>query len=345
MSAEIPMQEDEADEDESCPSSDPGGLFDLMSGRVVSDADEEVMELYMMLASSEDSDETTEKGGLGFIDSSHSHLPIVLELAQPVTSPPLSPPVSPPPGHRRSRHVSGKKATAPDTTVRIELELLQDLTALKGRKGDTGSVLWRSSLYLAKHLLSQYHFPPPHPLLDCSKLKDASVLELGSGTGLLALLLSPLCRRYTASDRLENVRLVQRNLELNRPPVPPPRSPRSAVARDWANVQVEEVDWVDVASCRRLRDAKEEPYDLILAVDCIYNENLLQPLVDTLTYYTSPGRTAVWVVVELRSADVLTAFLEKWLRAGWTVVRLPPDAMGTWDGARPRWVGWVGWRV
>ena len=131
------------------------------------------------------------------------------------------------------------------------------------------------------------------------------MLELGSGTGLLALLLSPLCRRYTASDRLDNVRLVQRNLELNRPHPLGSHTPSPRVGA-WSNVQVEEIDWVDVASRRRPRSSEGEHYDLVLAVDCIYNENLLQPLVDTLTYYATPGRTAVWVVVELRSADVVS---------------------------------------
>jgi len=41
----------------------------------------------------------------------------------------------------------------------------------------------------------------------------------------------------------------------------------------------------------------------------------------------------------------LTLFLDTWLndKAGWTIVRLGEDAMGTWEGARGRWVGWVGW--
>ncbi len=51
----------------------------------------------------------------------------------------------------------------------------------------------------------------------------------------------------------------------------------------------------------------EGKYDLVLAVDCIYNENLVQPLVDTLhAYCPRGGKTIVWVVVELRSSDVVS---------------------------------------
>lgn len=43
----------------------------------------------------------------------------------------------------------------------------------------------------------------------------------------------------------------------------------------------------------------------------------------------------------------LTLFLDTWLNdpgGKWTIVRLSDDAMGLWDGQKPRWVGWVGWR-
>lgn len=49
-------------------------------------------------------------------------------------------------------------------------------------------------------------------------------------------------------------------------------------------------------------------YDLILAVDCIYNESLVGPLVDTIAEYAACG-AVVWVVVELRSSDVVSSFL------------------------------------
>lgn len=79
-------------------------------------------------------------------------------------------------------------------------------------------------------------------------------------------------------------------------------------------LEVKEIDWVDVSSQRK--EAKEshcrtedegEEYDMILAVDCIYNESLLKPLVDTFaTYCSGGGKTMVWVVVELRSSDVVS---------------------------------------
>lgn len=148
------------------------------------------------------------------------------------------------------------------------------------------------SLHLGRHLLSQHHFPPPIPLFDRTKLATSRILELGSGTGVLASLLAPLCDEFVASDRYENLRLLQRNLELNRP------------AREGKAVTIEEIDWKD-------RGKVQSTYDLVLAVDCIYNEDLVQPLVSTLGKYCPVGsKTVVWVVVELRSSDVVSPIRE-----------------------------------
>ncbi|RSH80770.1 hypothetical protein EHS25_007106 [Saitozyma podzolica] len=565
----------------------PGGLFNFPPGSVlVEDADEEIMELYMDLASvsSSSADDAPDSGGLGFLDSTKSAIEIDWELSPGVhevdsgivetrgedaasTSGIASRAGGAGSGSRR--RTTGARAVkrtrpnpAPVRSVQVRATIQQDLGALKGRKGDTGSVLWRSSLHLAHHLLTQHHFPPSThpPLLDPAVLGRTAILELGAGTGVLAVLLSGMCGGYTASDRIENLRLVKRNLELNGVGVGggggggggtgsrigngigngignrigngsgrgtgsrqggggggekgmmaggsasggsgggtesssggrnagngksrgtkeshkdkdkvkakdrehdgetddmhpgrhgrhdrlgrPGEAQRNPRAR--SEVNVEEVDWVAVsegvarrrrteqrlkgvspvssptsptgptssmsmsptsptspiypagrpvdmagtegasyfqsiatqsplsasasasAGATRISGGTPPPLDplLILAVDCIYNEHLIRPLVDTLEHYCRPGSGAVvWVVVELRSADVLTLFLDTWLNGGdagtgtgmgtttgagtgtrttgWTVVRLGPGGMGSWEGRKGRWVGWVGWR-
>lgn len=176
-----------------------------------------------------------------------------------------------------------------------------------------GSVLWRSSLYLARHILSQYYHPSAEitPLLDPALLKSSRILELGCGTGLLAVLLSRICGQYTASDRLENLKLVQRNIELNGLTIG--NGNVNTLGSLQNSVELEEIDWVQVSEDGKKRNSRPEPernpeeYDLVLAVDCIYNEALVPPLVDTFARYCPiGGRTMVWVVVELRSADVVS---------------------------------------
>ncbi|ORY23141.1 hypothetical protein BCR39DRAFT_550013 [Naematelia encephala] len=354
------------------------------------------MEIYMSLASRLETDEPA-ASGLGFLDPTKPVLEIEFDLTlQKVEVANIK--IS-----GRSRKGAGGRShkELQDQGPIIFVKLQQDLGALKSRKGDTGSVLWRSSYHLARNLLASHHHPPGAPLLpllDLSKLRQARILELGAGTGLLAILLSPLCKEYTVSDRIENLRLVERNLELNGiNPVSSarksehlhpttsagkaghmyPASSASKAAKDRHErnrgeserkyqdglVRLEEVDWTEVSRERQRHrsrhdqnntgpynptSSEKDTYDLVLAVDCIYNENLVQPFVDTLAFYCPKGgRTVVWVVVELRSADVLTLFLETWLadsEGQWTIVRIFGEALGDWGSQKPRWVGWVGWR-
>lgn len=60
----------------------------------------------------------------------------------------------------------------------------QDPSSLASEAGNTSAVAWRVSLQLAKLLLLQHRWPKFHPpLLDLERLSQASLLELGSGTG------------------------------------------------------------------------------------------------------------------------------------------------------------------
>jgi predicted nicotinamide N-methyase len=132
-------------------------------------------------------------------------------------------------------------------------------------------------------------------------------LELGSGTGLLAILLSPLCGSYTASDLLVNLQLCARNLELNGVDVVEgqqsmEKSGNTGVDGRRAGVAMEEIDWFDSSASDIGSD-----YDLILAIDCVYNEALAIPLVNTMSRYCRVGSpTIALVVVELRSSDVVS---------------------------------------
>nr|KIR84191.1 hypothetical protein I308_05606 [Cryptococcus tetragattii IND107] len=310
------------------------------------------MEIYMYLATMSDNTDKQDFGksseGLGYLNMTQS----VLELQLDFTSPLKRPVEEIESYHQRkdakSRGKRGKKKDVEENKgmQSVDVRLQQDLTALKGRKGDTGSVLWRSSLYLARHILSQYYHPSAHDtsLLDPSLLKSCRILELGCGTGLLAVLLSRICGQYTASDRLENLKLVQRNIELNDLTVGDNKT--NSLTSPQKSVRLEEIDWVQVSEdCKKQNSRLEskrnhEEYDLVLAVDCIYNEALVPPLIDTFARYCPVGgRTMVWVVVELRSAEVMTTFLDSWLQdpsGPWTIVRLGENAMGDWEGKRPR---------
>jgi hypothetical protein len=197
-----------------------------------------------------------------------------------------------------------------------------------------------------------------------------------SGTGLLAVALSPLCRKYIATDIPELVPLISKNIELNHE--------RSSAAQVTA---AESLDWTIVhdtppAKWYKLRllpgfpghraggpaaeaGPGEDDVDLVLVTDCIYHPSLVPPLVSTLEYLgTRGGRLAadasghagpdVLVVAELRAEDVVREFLECWCALdGWTVWSLntgdsvpgeDTSAPSSLSGANlgPRYAVWLG---
>lgn len=107
---------------------------------------------------------------------------------------------------------------------------------------------------------------------------------------------------------------------------------------------MEELDWEILhktpPSLRpRLFSRDDPPIDILLVVDCIYHPSLLPALVDTLDYLATPERTAVLVVSELRSEDVMREVLELWLKQpGWEIWRLGEGLL------EMPYVIWLGWR-
>lgn len=79
--------------------------------------------------------------GLGYVDSKTDTLSVKLEIYPPLLDVATSP-VAKKSGNGRSTKARGKpKKVEPKV---LEIELFQDGTALRSRKGDTGSVLWRA---------------------------------------------------------------------------------------------------------------------------------------------------------------------------------------------------------
>ena len=74
-------------------------------------------------------------GGLGYVDSRSPVLNVKIELDLPVDQLPSR--------NRSNRRKSAEGTKARKRDMTIEVDLAQDPTSLRSRKGDTGSVLWR----------------------------------------------------------------------------------------------------------------------------------------------------------------------------------------------------------
>ncbi|KAI0291840.1 putative methyltransferase-domain-containing protein [Russula brevipes] len=295
----------------------------------VSDADEEIFLLYTRLAALKppDSNGTGHFHALGSENSKEDRLLVRIEPQPPATvdAPARRSEKTKQNVGRRNKGRRWKGSSSRSDPVVFEYSLFQDKTALRSRSDDTGSVLWKASIEFLSLVLRQLHFPEPSSrgLFDYAKLKQAHILELGSGTGLLALGLSPLARRYTATDMPALLPLLRKNL-LSVPPT------------TAGTITVAALDWT-LPALRQV-DVSTDPPDVLLIVDCIYHPTLVRPLLGTMTAIAAPRHTVAVVVAELRAEDVLREFLEGWIELGWRVWSVAEGLLGA------RWGMWVAWR-
>ncbi|KAI0666681.1 putative methyltransferase-domain-containing protein [Trametes maxima] len=332
--------------------SDTGDILPALRGVVripagstrVIDADEEVFLLYTDLAARKAADGTAEFRGLGHIDSHEDTLTITLNLGVPDNAVDSGASGKSTRAGRAASHkkrLRGKR-DVPERT--LEVEIAQDKTALHSRKGDTGSVLWHASVDFAEVVLQQLHRKDPVSLLVPDLLSGAHVVELGAGTGLLAVVLAPFVRHYTVTDIEELVPLIRKNVSRSRPQ--PPASPskgKAPLPSPALNVTVAALDWEEIrmaAPSLKRKLVPEEAADLLVVVDCIYHPSLIPPLLSTIDYLTVPGKTTVLVVIELRAEDVVREFLQGWLCLSPAIEWEIWSVSGLVVGPYAIWVGW-----
>jgi hypothetical protein len=82
-------------------------------------------------------------GGLGFVDSNKDLLEIKFDIS-----------FKSPPGDSESPH---RKLKAKQVEKTVEIELHQDKTALRSRKGDTGSVVWRARYHASAKSYAKFY--------------------------------------------------------------------------------------------------------------------------------------------------------------------------------------------
>lgn len=272
----------------------PCAVLRIAPGRLVDDVDEEVFLLYTLNAKSE------HDGGLGYVNHSSDKIFIAIDGSKWTTA-------------LTERNLTGKWI----------VPIYQHVTSLRSSKGDTGSVLWRSTVELA----IRFH---KGTLFDLSLLRDATVLELGAGTGALPAMVGQLAKSWLATDQEQLLPLMRKNLD-NR-----------------SNVGVAPLDWFDFlnppsshsAQLRKKQildhfklgavagtgqDAERGHWpDVIICCDCIYNPGLFDALIAALDVFTEKQKTVVLVSCEMRSDESLAEFLTKWKASDddWRIVSL-----------------------
>ncbi|CAM9945424.1 unnamed protein product [Ectocarpus sp. 13 AM-2016] len=157
-----------------------------------------------------------------------------------------------------------------------------------------GGGLWSTGILLTEHLAK-------HAALYDLVFKGKRVLELGSGTGLVGLAAArfgpPL--EVVITDLESHVDICKRNVAAQ----------DDMGAQDLCSVRVEAFDW----SSEVPEELGEVPFDVILATDVAYYENLYAPFVQALE------RTAgehTLVLLGVTKTDTGPAFFDALDKAG-----------------------------
>lgn len=239
-----------------------------------------------------------------------------------------------------------------------EFDVSQSPGVLESRRsgGTTGAVLWNVTPRLAAWLSS-----PANPLFPSVLGPSSSVLELGCGTsGLVALVTADRVGRYTLTDQAYVLKTLSANLLANeeraasqaakgRRRGPQVKEKHEGMFGAKGNIAFVELDWEkDVPGPSLAGDT--DGLDVVLAADCIYNESLVRPFVQTCadacalrrTSDGGRGKPTVCVVAQqLREPGVFGAWMEEF-HARFRTWRVPDGVAGEGLGEGSGFVVHVG---
>ncbi|KAF8559946.1 hypothetical protein OG21DRAFT_1400944 [Imleria badia] len=189
----------------------------------------------------------------------------------------------------------------------IEVDCYQMVTLLESRTtieaGTTGLRTWRAGLVLAQYLIQ-------HPYL----VDTSNVLELGSGTGFIGILVASLQLRTAVPPfdrKMPSVYLTDANSTVL---VRCQNNVRLTCNKSSShpNVHYNPLDWLDSLSDQEnlksfLSEAKA---NIVLGADIVFDPVLVPPLVNTISLALSsePTRLAL-VALTVRNEETLAYFL------------------------------------
>ncbi|KAK8080142.1 S-adenosylmethionine-dependent methyltransferase [Apiospora hydei] len=151
--------------------------------------------------------------------------------------------------------------------------------------GTTGAVLWKITPMFADWIAS-----PGNPLWKTGALTStSSVIELGCGiSGLTGMVLSQSVARYVLTDQPYVSKWIDANLAENAANLSASgaattrRRGKAAAAPPAGNVSFTPLDWeLDAVTSRLTGSDAVKSFDAVVACDCIYNDALIRPLVQT----------------------------------------------------------------
>lgn len=170
----------------------------------------------------------------------------------------------------------------------------------------TGTLIWDAAVHAAEHILATPEWT--------ARLRDASVVELGCGVGLLGLVAARCgCRVAALTDRASLKRLCEDNIAAWRDALDretaTPKSLRRPVPVPVPELFAAELEWTNPESAASLLARLGTNPDVVLAADCVF-QGLFgdpAPLLRALDALCGENTVAL-VACERRPDDGVAAF-------------------------------------
>ena len=208
-----------------------------------------------------------------------------------------------------------------------DLSIVQSpgLLSSNRQQGTTGAVVWKITPIFADWLIREGNL-----LRKAGFLRpDSIALELGCGiSGVIPLVLAPEIGKYIATDQEYVFKILKHNLSENIPLVKNKDS-----RKPWRNqtklsdsclnasIDVLALDWEEsMASSISSHLPKGAGIEIVLACDCIYNESLIDPFVNTCADICRLNASAcVCVIAQQIRSDII---FQAWLTAALKLFRV-----------------------
>ncbi|EPE31329.1 S-adenosyl-L-methionine-dependent methyltransferase [Glarea lozoyensis ATCC 20868] len=225
-----------------------------------------------------------------------------------------------------------------------DLTIHQSPTVLSSNRdgGTTGAVVWKVTPLFASWISASSNILFQHKIIDA----NSTVLELGCGiSGIIGLTLGPHVSEYVLTDQQYVSKLLNQNLEENRisssSTMPKSRSNKAKKQNTapTTNIHFKTLDWeTDEVTSSLSKSENHHGFDVVIACDCIYNDMLIKPLVQTSVDACNLRRsdpelqpTIVIVGQQLRSDEVFESWLKEFHQS-FRVWRVPDEYLT--DGLR-----------
>ena len=180
--------------------------------------------------------------------------------------------------------------------------------------------------------------------------QESTLVELGSGVSpVVGLSVAPRVSKYIATDQGDVLKLLKRNIDVNRRALDASCSKNKNQTRRSSELLVKHLNWelhdLDrLAHCLGQNGMPDEHIrrrgiDMVLACDCVYNEYLMEPLIkacvsacmarkETFQEDSTEQPTICLVAQQLRSPDIFELWLKSMLRH-FRMFKIRPEEAGS----------------